>query len=339
MRISFCNFHESLNRDDFMFRHLDTGIGDELLRPMLELKAYANSQGIEVGTVSVLPVTSADAVVFIDMPEEDNLYFQQALATGKPLYLIELESRLVRPDAVDPARIAPFRKIFTYDDRFVDNKRFIKINYSFKFHIPKLRDDYETRKFCTLIAGNKRGTGPLELYSERIAAIRWFEKNHPEEFDLYGAGWDEFQFPELPLLKSLNHLKALRKLIAPTFPSWRGAVERKRQVLEQYRFVLCYENIRDIPGYITEKLFDVFFSGGVPIYRGANNVEDHIPSECFIDRRLFKSYEELYICLKEMSAETYEGYRSAIRNFLSSDAARPFECSHFAETIIRELVR
>jgi hypothetical protein len=63
--------------------------------------------------------------------------------------------------------------------------------------------------------------------------------------------------------------------------------------LEKYKFSICYENARDTPGYITEKIFDCFFAGCVPIYWGANNITDHIPKECFIDKRDFEDYKVL----------------------------------------------
>lgn len=42
----------------------------------------------------------------------------------------------------------------------------------------------------------------------------------------------------------------------------------KRAYLRDYRFNLCPEN-SDAPGYVTEKLFDSFHSGTVPVYWGA----------------------------------------------------------------------
>jgi hypothetical protein len=42
-------------------------------------------------------------------------------------------------------------------------------------------------------------------------------------------------------------------------------VDSKKNTLEKYKFSICYENARDIPGYITEKIFDCFFAGCVPI--------------------------------------------------------------------------
>lgn len=44
-------------------------------------------------------------------------------------------------------------------------------------------------------------------------------------------------------------------------------VPDKLSIFEQYRFVLCFEN--DLyPGYVTEKPFDAWAAGSVPLYRG-----------------------------------------------------------------------
>ena len=75
---------------------------------------------------------------------------------------------------------------------------------------------------------------------------------------------------------------------SPFFPSWKGPIDNKKKVLEQYRFAICYENVQDSPGYITEKIFDCFFAGCIPLYRGASNISDYIPSSCYIDRRKLK---------------------------------------------------
>ena len=141
-----------------------------------------------------------------------------------------------------------------------------------------------------MIAGNKSLKSALELYSERIKAIRWFGKNHPKDFDLYGFGWDDYPSSNSLFVKLFNKM---RKKIMPPFPSYKGTVKRKNDVLLKYKFSICYENARDISGYITEKIFDCFFSACVPIYLGADNVTEYIPSECFIDKRKFNTYSGL----------------------------------------------
>lgn len=332
--IAFCNFHDVLNRDNFMFENADSLIGDDLLRPFLELKKYAISQHVSVATVDVIDPADADAVVFVDMPDKDNRYFTLCLAKNIPVYLIMLESMLVRKDNYLTENHTYFKKIFTYDDSLVDNRKYFKINYAFSFPETIPNDLTRKEKLCTLLAGNKKVDHHLSLYGERVNAIRWFEKHHPEDFEFYGVGWDEYVFPNMKIVKNLNRIKLLKKLLAPSFVSYRGRVERKRDVLGKYRFVICYENIKNISGYITEKIFDCFFAGSVPVYLGADNITDHIPSECFIDKRDYGSYEELYDYLHAMSDEAYLRYLENIGSFLKSDRSYPFTCEYFANTII-----
>ena len=336
--IAFCNFHDFLNRDNFMFEHADSLIGDDLLRPFLELKKYALKQNVRVATVDVVEVADADAVVFVDMPDTDNPYFTACLAKKIPIYLIMLESKIVRKNNYVPDNHRCFTKIFTYDDSLVDNVKYFKINYAFSFPVTIEKDLARKKKLCTLIAGNKKVRHQLSLYGEREKAIRWFEEHHPDDFEFYGVGWDEYVFPDIRFLKNLNRLKLLKKILAPSIPSYRGRVVRKRDVLGAYRFAICYENVKNIPGYITEKIFDCFFAGTVPVYLGANNISQHIPSACFVDRREYGSYEELFDFLNTMSDETYLRYLENIEAFLKSEKSYPFTCDCFAKTIIDGII-
>jgi hypothetical protein len=322
-----------------MFLHNNTGIGDELLTPLKELKKYATAQGIEVASVDIMDVGTADAVVFIDMPEKNNQYLTLARDAGKSLYLLVLESKLIRKENYLSENYAIFNKIFTYDDSLIDNSKFFKINYSFLFPASIPRDLSIKEKLCTMIAGNKSVHHPLELYSKRIEVIRWFEQNHPEDFDLYGIGWDDGTLGRLFPRELTRRWEWLRRLGSPVFPSWRGRVLRKRDVMGRYRFAFCFENIMDVPGYITEKIFDAFFSGTIPVYRGTVNVTDHIPAGCFIDLRNFSSFEELYSFMINMSDKDYIRYLDTIESFLTSEHSYSFTCECFAETIVNGIVR
>lgn len=42
-------------------------------------------------------------------------------------------------------------------------------------------------------------------------------------------------------------------------PSYKGKVQEKQSVLKKTKFSICYENVSDLQGYITEKIFDSFF--------------------------------------------------------------------------------
>jgi hypothetical protein len=52
-------------------------------------------------------------------------------------------------------------------------------------------------------------------------------------------------------------------------------------VYSQYKFIICFENSKT-PGYVTEKIFNVFLSGSIPIYDGAPNINDYIQPGTFI---------------------------------------------------------
>jgi hypothetical protein len=127
------------------------------------------------------------------------------------------------------------------------------------------------------------------------------------------------------------------QLSGNSYPSYKGVVAHKKPVMEQYFFSICYENAKDISGYITEKLFDSFFAGCVPIYWGANNIADFIPENCFIDKRDFTSYEELYIFLSHMPDEAYKDYLENIENYLNSQQAIPYNSEGFASTVIETI--
>lgn len=65
-----------------------------------------------------------------------------------------------------------------------------------------------------------------------------------------------------------------------------GRIGNKLEWLKDYKFHLCFEN-STYPGYLTEKLFDAFSAGCVPIYWGDTSLRisldsenDHIESHC-----------------------------------------------------------
>jgi hypothetical protein len=209
-----------------------------------------------------------------------------------------------------------FGKIYTWNDDLVDNKTF------FKFYYPVLRTmisdipSFEEKKLCTLISSNRKSRHHKELYSERLKAIQFFESVGEEGFEFYGrGGWDP----------------SIHK-------NFRGEIEGdKIPVLKHYRFSICYENMQQINGYVTEKIFDCFAAANVPVYWGADNIEEYVPKDCFIDRRHFASLEELHTFLKAMSKEEYEGYITRIQAFLSSDKAQLYSQEHYEKVLAQAL--
>jgi hypothetical protein len=173
---------------------------------------------------------------------------------------------------------------------------------------------FEERKLCTLMASNRSSDHPDALYEEEHKVAAYFAEAEPDSFDLFGWGWSD----------ELNR-------------NYRGVLLRKVERLRGYRFNFCYETVKGWSGYLTGKIFDSFEAGCVPVYWGAPDVADAIPSDCFIAREEFESEAELHAFLRDMPASVHAGYLERIRAFLSSPRAVPFSAGHFVRTFV-ELV-
>ncbi|MDQ1254424.1 MAG: alpha(1,3/1,4) fucosyltransferase [Euryarchaeota archaeon] len=308
---------EICNRDDCLY-------GFHLLKEKLQEK------DIDLSTQDINTPSASQIILYNEMPKDISIL------QNKKNYLLIFESEVIKPDNWTISYHQYFNKIFTWHDQFIDNEKYIKINFPNKLPEKLNFDLSDKNKLCTMIAGHKSNSHPLELYSERVKAIRWFEQNYPADFDLYGMGWDTYCFKDP--FSSLNCFKVLTKLLKPKYSSYKGIIKSKREVLKRYKFAICYENVREIPGYITEKIFDCFFAGCVPIYWGAPNITEHVPANTFIDKRKFETFEELYSYLKNMPDNEYLNYLDAIKGFIEGNMIYPFSAEGFAETLSNEIV-
>ncbi len=292
---------------------------DDILCGYLRLRDRLAAGGDRCHTLDTVVAAGErpDALLFCDLPEGGVAARVPAGLMDVPRLLMLQECEVVLPrNWVDGAHDG-FDAIFTWRDPLVDGKRYRKLNFASALAQPPAVDlDAAERNLCTLIASNKHSAHPLELYSHRVGAIRWFEQHRYADFELHGFGWG-----------------------APgsEFPSWCGAPAAKRPVLERFWFSICFENAQRIPGYITEKLFDSLQAGNVPVYWGAENIADHVPADCFIDARAYASYEALYDRLTTIEPEEYRAYLTAAARFLAGPAQSTFSADAFAETIIATL--
>lgn len=303
--------------------------------PYFLLLQKLKAKGIELKTYDYFDKndTSPYALLFIDTPPNLDYFIKKHPKTDKFLQIYE--SPLYSFRNVNLQNQKYFKKIFTWDDNASDEKKIFTVRYANR--IPKNLDlNNKKEHLCLMISGNKLKTDPKELYSERIEAIEWFEKNAPKDFDLYGVGWDRHFFKDK--LVKLNHLKFLTKLLRPNHPSYKGPAENKIELCKKYKFYICYENTI-FPEYISEKIFDTFWSGCVPIYLGSPNITKYIPKETFIDKRDFKTYADLYKYIKNMPEQEYQNYLLAIKKFVESEKIYPFSAECFAQTIAEEITK
>lgn len=339
--------------NDGLFR-LDTNPlgGSDVLAPYLHLREWMAQRGI--------PVHTADVLERGEVRAERNVYVSMGMRSRYPSMarredtvmsaFFAMECPAVEPQLYRDLHAAStvFRRTFSYSSAAalepyvtapIDVQTF-RIPQSFDAVHEQIWADRD-RGFITMINANKEPRlKTKELYTERMRAVAHFERHG--EIDLYGMGWDvppyrmgQTWVPATGqrIMRSAQaawHRVHTPELLAAARRAWRGAAGDKAATLGRYRFAVCFENM-DLEGWITEKLFDCLFSGTVPIYLGAPDIEHWVPRECFIDMRAFAGYPELREYLHALSPAEVEGFRAAAREFVGSDRYRPFSRAAFAE--------
>jgi len=230
---------------------------DEICKPFCDLRQALRKLGYDLKPLFLPlpePLEDCAGVFFINPPDRHSAL--SCLPKEKLVYSV-WEPPTLNPHFYRDNYRQYYGKALVMTDDLVDN------NFYFKFFYPQPRLEIETeildfsiKKLCTLIVGNKSSSHPLELYSKRKEVIDFFERmeNGSDYFDFYSnMAWSS------------------------RYKNFKGPIEHKRPILKNYRFCICYENSRDLNGYITEKIFDCFVSGCVPIYWGAGNITDYVP--------------------------------------------------------------
>ena len=260
-------------------------------------------------------------------------------------YAIILETENIKPNNSNENLLQTYHRVFSWNRHLpIKHDAFTQI-----FFPNELNTNWSVNKrrqncIC-MVAANKSivlsTPGIKDLYLERIELIKKLseEKYKPLGFHLYGTGW------QVTFLKCLkNSLRTIRNSGELGRHQWmiyfgqknfdyRGPVNSKRQLLLKYDFSICYENLGGYENYVTEKIIDCFNAGVIPIYKGASNITDLIPENCFIDANRFRNNDELLDFLKQITFDQIIEYRTCIKSFLTSKSAEKFTNTYFAKAI------
>ena len=281
-----------------------------------------------IHTLDVFKIQKKDPslCIFLDIPPIpiNNLI---NLNVTKSIVLLR-EAEMICPRNYSFEAQSQFDFIMTWKKDLIDNQVFFhlpstKLNLKEQF-FPKgqLKD-----KLICLVNRNLSSNQNGELYSERKKVINWYEKNNFENFDLYGYNWDKYNF-----------LLNARNFYLPTFfkkKTYKGKTENKINTLSKYKFSICFENTSKVNHYVSEKIFDSFLSGTVPIYYGCPNICQIIPSSCFIDYRNFDSVSDLNEYISSIDDEIFNEYLESINLFLNSNKVQEFSLETWLNSICK----
>jgi hypothetical protein len=148
--------------------------------------------------------------------------------------------------------------------------------------LPELETPREAHS-VVMMAGNKISFIPGELYGLRRNCAYELP-----ELVLFGSGWDTNTLTRFRKMV-IEFFIAIRSRYAPRAHSmqfwfrknskWLGAPIDKQNTLKKYRYSLVIENSTE---FLSEKLFDAFFAGCIPIYIGPNVKDYGIPDSLVV---------------------------------------------------------
>lgn len=280
--------------------------------PWIQLRLAGQAAGIDFKQVKS----------FDDIHHFEKLIVFEIFGDQIPLYGILPKEKVIcvlwEPPSVLPENYNStyhhfFSKIYTWRDDLVDNKKYFKIAYPDLRPMLGNQKKFAEKKLAVLVSSNKVSPHANELYSARREIVQFYSQYYSKDLDLFGPSW-----PPIPVYKGLIS----------------GTLLDKVDKLKSYKFCYAYENVKNEPGYITEKMLNCFQAGCVPIYWGAPNVLKYIPSSCFIDRRKFSSEAEVYAYIKNMKEEEYNKYIASIKAYLRSEKAKIFTIENLIKTFM-----
>ncbi len=255
------------------------------------------------------------AILIIDsLPDNDRT--RKLCEVAAKSILLVYESPLVDKQVHEKDYQQLFSQIVTYRSDQIEASRVVQYCYPVRREIYSEETwiPFGQRKFCCMIAGFKSSQLPGEAVSVRQRVVEFFRDEHPDQFELFGMGW--------PKDWQINQ----------------GPIDDKDRTMKQFKFVICPENMVGVAGYITEKIWDAFCNGVVPIYMGPPDVEDYIPSNCYINLHHLQKPKKLYKYLSKVTEEEFQEYLKNIRQFLSSNEAKRFSPESFVTIFANALL-
>jgi hypothetical protein len=310
--------------EDRLFDHTDSVLNrDDTLAPFIRLRNTLMKQGGAVHTADQLmqQLTHEQSCDYYSLGVLENY---ESLKVHKNVNLqafVIFEPPVVAPHLYQalPSLTAAFKRVYVhnidgdgYSLQGVDQSRLRKLFWPQPHKdvlLPFWSQKDRLRRIVMINGNHKPISFPGELYSKRIEALSALAKLG--KVDLYGRGWEQWWSRNSLWLPYWRHRRELMSV-------YKGACLSKYEVLCQYEFALCFENMA-MKGYVTEKIFDCLYAGAIPLYLGASDIADLIPADVYIDCRRFASWEQMHEVLMNMQTDQVRSMKEAGREFLRSD--------------------
>ena len=161
----------------------------------------------------------------------------------------------------------------------------------------------------------------FSLYKGENYSLRRKTVNEIDSVDLFGYGWcnsfiNKLKIITIDLVKYFRIPRPLSLNCAKYFFSnprnYFGPVVNKSDIVSKYQIAVIIENCND---YMSEKVFDSFFSGTIPVYVGPNLVDYGIPSYLYFQAE--NSVNGIKMALAKAMKQDYLEWKSNLDHWLN----------------------
>jgi len=267
----------------------------------------------------ILEADEADIYIAVDHSEKDEKLLSSRRKLNKFSVLYRSEPKCVLPVSYKPETAALYSSIINFGKSEIKNDGMHwpqyfpsekQLGWGIQDRLPRV----------ALINANKLNLSPSELYSLRRKSIKKIK-----EVDLFGENWnssfkDRIKTLVIEVMKDPpRHSVAVSSHSRYWFANWpeTASPADKISVMQRYKFALVIENELS---YMSEKLFDAFFAGCIPIYVGPEVTDYKVPKELVIQcKPTMKSLAEGF----EVAMQTnFENYQEKLKDWLKSESMK-----------------
>jgi hypothetical protein len=253
---------------------------------------------------------NASLLLFFDCIEEELL----TLPAFK--VLVRQEPRMVLPKNYRLKNLAKFDQIVNVG-RPIDGVE-TNINWPQKIRLSPSIKFAKKQSKAVLINSNLISLDDDEMYSlRRILSYR------SSDIDLYGYGWNKGIKSSIKALlieirryihKPLTiKIKGMRYYFRNQ-ENYKGSVKNKNFTMEKYRIAIIIENSL---GYVSEKIFDSFSAGCIPVYVGPDLKRYQIPIGLYIQAD--PSLDSVNKAIAQAKKTDYAKWLSDLEKWLNSN--------------------
>jgi len=201
-----------------------------------------------------------------------------------------------------------FDKIITYCDSIIKlpNVEYFPFVSRFdKIHLKYLQKNRRYDKSIGMILANRQNNEIYEINGVKLQRLDYLRKKFAiflDNLTVRGSGWDEIEHHKYIKVENIPNRMVDNTNIFDFY--------------KKFNFALIVENC-DAENYVSEKIYDAWIAGCIPIYYGNNDKID-LPRDCYIDIKDFNNIEQVNSYINKMEKKHIDVYYDNINEQIIS---------------------